>query len=63
VAWHINCAVYSKIQLCHQAHSAAMNRTGADHSATARKAAKTKGPEERSGAAKKAARTRKKKMA
>jgi hypothetical protein len=44
--------------LSKQAHSAAMQRSASDRSASARQAAKTKGPRERSEAAKKAARTR-----
>lgn len=44
--------------LSNQAHSAAMKRTAADRSASARKASRTKGHAERSAAAKKAARTR-----
>jgi hypothetical protein len=44
--------------LSRQAHSAAAKRTRAGRSASARKAARTKGPAERSAAARKAARTR-----
>ncbi|HEY8668437.1 MAG TPA: DUF6496 domain-containing protein [Tepidisphaeraceae bacterium] len=44
--------------LSRQAHAAAGQRTAAERSATAEKAARTKGPAERSAAAKKAARTR-----
>jgi hypothetical protein len=44
--------------LSKHAESAAKERTAAERSASARKAAKTKGPAERSAAAKKAARTR-----
>jgi hypothetical protein len=48
----------SHTALSKQAHSAAMRRTAAQRSASAKKAARTKGPAERSAAAKKAARTR-----
>ncbi len=48
----------SHAALSRQAHAAAMERTAADRSASARKASETKGPRERSSAAKKAARTR-----
>jgi hypothetical protein len=44
--------------LARQAHSAAAHRTGAQRSAAAKKAARTKGPVKRSAAARKAARTR-----
>lgn len=48
----------SQKALSRQAHSAAMKRTAAERSASARQAAKTKGSRERSEAAKKGARTR-----
>jgi hypothetical protein len=48
----------SHTALSRQAHSAASRRTGAQRSAAARKASRTKGPAERSAAARKAARTR-----
>jgi hypothetical protein len=51
-------SVASHRALARQAHSAAARRTSASRSASARKAAKTKGPARRSAAARKAARTR-----
>ena len=48
----------SKTALARQARSAAKKRTAAERSASAKKAARTKGPRERSAAARKAARTR-----
>jgi hypothetical protein len=48
----------SHASLSKQAHAAAANRTAAERSAAAKKAARTKGPAERSAAARKAARTR-----
>jgi hypothetical protein len=56
-------AAASHTALSRQVHSAAMKRTAAERSSSARKAAKAKGPAARSNAAKKAAHTRKKKMA
>jgi len=50
----------SRKALSRQAHTAAAKRTSAQRSASARQAARTKGPAERSAAAKKAARTRSK---
>ncbi|HXO19549.1 MAG TPA: DUF6496 domain-containing protein [Thermoanaerobaculia bacterium] len=51
-------AAASPEALARQARAAAAQRTVAERSAAARRAARTKGPEERSAAAKKAARTR-----
>jgi hypothetical protein len=53
----------SRESLSRQAHSAAMKRTASDRSASAKQAAKTKGPRKRSEAARKAARTRARKKA
>ena len=50
----------SREALSRQAHSAAKKRSASERSASAKQAAKTKGPHRRSEAAKKAARTRKK---
>lgn len=51
-------AAASKKALSRQAHSTARRRTRAKRSASARRAARTKGPKVRSAAARKAARTR-----
>ncbi len=48
----------SRTALSRQTHSAARHRTAAQRSASAKRAARTKGPVERSAAARKAARTR-----
>jgi hypothetical protein len=51
-------ASVSRTALSRQGHSAAMKRTASERSASAKKAAKTKGPRKRVEAARKAARTR-----
>src|SRR5687768_2303668 len=60
---HESTSAASHEALSRQAHQAAMKRTAAERSASARKAVKTKGPHELSEAAKKAARTRRRKAA